>query len=342
MAGVSLASPLGGLVERAVSSRAFALTGWPVLRIPVTASDADSIEKYLATCLGTEVRVGVLLGTRRANQKPVLQVFDRSGALIAYAKVGHNALTAALVEREAEALTTISRLAPRSFQAPRVLHLGQWSGLEVLVISPLSTNRRHAVPGAVRLAAMREVAHLTDTTESPLTASAFWSRVRADARRLADRPRGDRFLGTIEALEQRHGADVVPMGAWHGDWGGWNMGMGEGGLKLWDWERFGDGVPIGFDAVHYAAQEVQPGRRDTARQERRFFAGVSELLESLGVDRTRHDLTVELYLLDVALRYEDALTLGPLPTLEARTSWALSLLEGLVHGHQEAQTRGRR
>ena len=29
-----LAGPVGGLVERAVSSRAFALTGWPVLRIP--------------------------------------------------------------------------------------------------------------------------------------------------------------------------------------------------------------------------------------------------------------------------------------------------------------------
>jgi hypothetical protein len=339
---ISFAGPVGGLVERAVASRAFALAGWPMLRIPVSDPGADSIESYLGRFLETEVRVGVLLGTRRANQKPVLQVFDRDGELVAYAKVGHNELTAALVQRETESLTTLSRLGARSFEVPRVLHHGQWSGLEVLLISPLSTDRRRPVPPGARLAAMREVARLNGTTESPLAASAFWARIHASADGLGERPRRGRLLGAIEAIERRHGSEGVTLGAWHGDWGNWNMGMGDRGLKLWDWERFDVDVPVGFDAVHYAAQEVQPGRRDATRQEASFVRGVSEQLGSLGVDRARHDLTLQLYLLEIAIRYEDALTLGPLPALEARTAWVLSLLEGLVHDDHDTVTGGRR
>ncbi len=64
---------------------------------------ADSIENHLAGVLGTEVRVGVMLGPRRVNQKPVLQIFGLDGTL-GYAKVGHNALTAALVRHEADSL----------------------------------------------------------------------------------------------------------------------------------------------------------------------------------------------------------------------------------------------
>src|SRR5262249_34265414 len=160
--------------------------------------------------------------------------------------------------------TEIHRLAPRSFEVPRVLHHGQWSGLEVLLISPLPTERRQVVPAGVRIAAMREVAHLAGTTESPLSSSAFLSRLRDEAERLADRPNGARLLASIETIEQRHGADVVSLGAWHGDWGTWNMGMDGSALKVWDWERFTTDVPVGFDAVHFAAQAVQPGRRDAA------------------------------------------------------------------------------
>ena len=64
------------------------------LRVAAPDADADSIETHLAERLGTDVRVGVLLGTRRANQKPVLQVFARDGRSLGYAKIGHNDLTA--------------------------------------------------------------------------------------------------------------------------------------------------------------------------------------------------------------------------------------------------------
>ena len=108
-----------GLLERSVQSRAFPLARWPMLRVPGRDPSASSVETHLARHFGTPVRVGVLLGTRRVNQKPVLQVFDLGGRLLGYAKVGHNELTAALVRREAAALASIEAQAPRWFRVPR-------------------------------------------------------------------------------------------------------------------------------------------------------------------------------------------------------------------------------
>jgi hypothetical protein len=336
-----LAGPMGRLLERSVDSRAFALARWPMLRVLTTDPSADSIENHLAGCLGTEVRVGVLLGTRRVNQKPVLQVFDLDGRLRGFAKVGHNDLTAALVRREADSLGTVGGRDPRSFRVPRLLHHGQWTGLEVLVISSLATDPRPRVTRAARLSAMRELAHLGDTTSLPLAGSGFWARLRSATERLCDEPDGSRLEAAAGAIEQRHGRDPVSLGGWHGDWGRWNMAMGDGILQLWDWERYDPEVPIGFDGLHFIAQRVRPGERDERRQEESFLRSVPETLGELGVDSAQHHLTLRLYLLEIAVRYVDALTHGATPALRRRTSWVLSLLERLPEHRPLASWKGR-
>jgi hypothetical protein len=321
--------PLRSLLETSVRSRAFALARWPMLRVPSTEPGADSIESYLAECFGTEVRVGVMLGTRRVNQKPVLQVFDLTGRLRGYAKVGSNRLTAGLVRREARSLKEVGGQSPQTFQLPRLLHHGQWSGLEILVISPLSTDPRQRVPAATRLAAMREVARLGGTTEQPLGGSSFWERTQLSSDLLSEEWEGLRLQSAVRAIGETHAPDRLRFGGWHGDWGRWNMGMGEGVLKLWDWERYEADVPIGFDALHFAAQSVRPGERHDRRQEVTFLRGAPEALARLGVPSDQHDLVLRLYLLSTAARYVEALTHGGTPVLRRRTTWVLSLLERL-------------
>jgi hypothetical protein len=49
-------------------------------------------------------------------------------------------------------------------------------------------------------------------------------------------------------------ADTLRFGAWHGDLTPWNMATLRDTICVWDWERFSRGVPLGFDAVHYAFQ----------------------------------------------------------------------------------------
>jgi hypothetical protein len=330
----TLVEPARSLIERSVRSSAFAFARWPMLRVPATDPSADSIERHLAHCFGTEVRVGVLLGTRRVNQKPVLQVFDLDGGLRGYAKIGHNDLTAALVRREAAALGSMSEHRTRSFQAPRLIHHDRWAGLEVLVISPLTTEPRHEVLRSARVAAMVEVAHLAGTIRRPLGESGFWDRLRNSTELLRKEPDGEHLQAAVREVEETHHADPVCFGGWHGDWGRWNMGMGGGALKLWDWERYDQQVPIGFDGLHFDAQSVRPGDRDEHRQEKAFLRSVSATLAELGVPVSQHDLTLRLYLLEIAVRYVDALAHGATPALRRRTSWVLSLLGRLsAHPH---------
>jgi hypothetical protein len=339
-------SPLEGpvriLLQHSVRSRAIALTRWPVLRVAASDSGADSIERHLADCFGTQVRVGVQLGTRRANQKPVLQVFDMEGRLLAYAKVGHNELTAALVRREADALAAVGARDPRSFRVPRVLQHRRWSGLEVLVISALTTQRRDRVSPAVRRVAMNEVAHLSGTTQAPLAETGYWGRIRSIVERLAVADHTDQLRVAVEAVESGHGTDLVELGSWHGDWGRWNMGMHGGVLQLWDWERFDAEVPMGFDGLHFAAQCVRPGRGDQRTEQLDFVRSVPGALSELGVPPARHDLTLRLYLVEMATRYVDALTHGDTPALRRRIGWVLSLLTQVLGEPEPTPTGGRR
>ena len=337
----SLAGPARRLLERTVGSPAFALTHWPVLRVDAAHGPADSIEHHLAGCFGTLVRVGVVLGTRRVNQKPVLQIFDIHGRLRGYAKIGHNDLTAELIRHEAAALATVGSRRPVTFRVPEVVHHGQWSGLEVLVLSALTTSGPAKISPAVRSAAMREVADLTCTGDARLAGSGFWARLRADADRLADQPAGRRLGAAAAALERTHGDELVALGGWHGDWADWNMGVGDGVLKVWDWERFDPQVPLGFDGLHHAAQRVRPGEGDEQRQEETFLAGAGEMLAELGVEPGRHDLTLRLYLLEISVRYVDALRHGATPALTRRTEWTLALLERLLAAPQAALVEGR-
>jgi len=322
-----IAAPVRGLLERSVQSRAFSLVGWPMLRVPGTDPGADSIENQLAQHFGTEVRVGVLLGTRRVNQKPVLQIFDLEGRLQGYAKVGHNDLTAALVRREAASLAAIGAQSPRWFRVPHLVHHGQWGGLEILVTSPLIAEPgQRTVPRSARVNAMLEVAGLEGTRTALLTHTGFWARLRDAVALLSSEPDGGRLQGLADAIETHHGSDTVRLGGWHGDWSRWNMNLRDGIVQIWDWERYDPEVPMGFDGLHFAAHAIRAGHGDLQRQEAEFLSRVPTSLHELGVRPGQHDLTLRLYLLSISVRYVDALTHSATPALRRRTAWALSLL----------------
>jgi hypothetical protein len=188
---------------------------------------------------------------------------------------------------------------------------------------------------------MRELARLTGTTESTLVASRYWTRLRADAAQLSDEPDGRRLVKAADTIERCHGAETLEIGAWHGDWGHWNMGVGRGVLQVWDWERFDDAVPVGFDGLHFLAERVRPGEREERRQEDEFHRSVSRTLSELGVRVDHHDLTLSLYLLEMAVRYVRSLRFDATPALKRRTNWVMSLLEHRPKLAQPPLVKGR-
>jgi hypothetical protein len=136
-----------------------------------------------------------------------------------------------------------------------------------------------------------------------------------------------RLAGSLQRVVATWGSTPVEMGAWHGDWGHWNMAVNEGSLALWDWERFGQPVPIGFDGLHFLAQAVRPHAADRDRQERDFLAAVPEELDRFGVPASSHEVSLLLYLVEVGVRYATDLNHPSGEHVRRRLEWALQLLE---------------
>jgi hypothetical protein len=289
----------------------------PITRLTVTPEPAG-IEAYLAARLSGLVRIGVLLGPPRANAKPVLQVFDESGATVAFAKLGFTALTAALVDNEAAALALLGRSAPSTFSAPALLSHGRWRGTPVLVQAALALSQSDLAPVKPPLPVMAEIATLSGISEQRLEGSAFLAASHPGPQTSWQEIDLQPFRRLHAALGSAGSCDF---GSCHGDFGPWNMATDGGVVEVWDWERFAAAVPVGFDAAHYRTQEafarsVEPGAAWIS-----MVDDVSNLLTTLGLDPDRASISAGCYLLAICARYRNDAADDPTPTLRRRMRW---------------------
>lgn len=273
------------------------------IRITHPGVTRDSIEQHLSGILGTEVVVGLGVGTLRANQKPILQVFDRRGRCVAYVKVGDSDLTAGLVRQEGANLAELARHDWKLLEIPALVHLGHWNGLELLVISALDTAVRPGAGALLQppLAPLDELYDRYHEGTAALSTTAYWQDLRDTADRVDDLLQRASYTEALQRIERSHGDEPVRLTAWHGDFAPWNLGHRGGRLQLWDWERFATGVPAGLDRVHYVVHT-------SARA-----AGFSDAVldNALTSPYTRHpncpepaqDLLAGLYLASLAARY---------------------------------------
>lgn len=305
----------------------------PVRRIVSSRGDAlASVEGYVRAHLPEADAVGVLLGPPRANAKPVLRVFDKSGRTIAYGKVGHNVLTAELVRHESAVLAELAHRALVHVEPPAVLHTGRWRDVEILLLGPLAPGRDTRPSWQAPLAAMYEVAELDDELPGQVGESAYLADLRA---RAADLPTVAELLRRV--VDQT--ADVeLHYGRWHGDWAPWNMGGGSTRVPLWEWERSSRGVPRGFDIAHFVMQHQF---RDGASPS----LAAAALLESTGPALQRWyprpdqvSATVLLYLCEILARY--AADCGPAtsPSLRHRIATIETVLLLVTDGRIPKET----
>jgi hypothetical protein len=275
------------------------------------------IKEHLQKVLGRDaLEMAVKFDAPRPHRKPTLQILGTDGEVLAYVKVGWNALTRQLVQTEAKALEGLMGLpSPPSFEVPRVIHADRWRSLHLLVIAPLATTPRERGASLLRtppIGATRELAQLGATRRGALERSYWWAQVR---RRLA---RAEAALGTRSALsdaarrlEQRYGESELSFGFWHGDWVPANMCAAKGRLSVWDWERSGPLAPVGLDAIHFeyqAALSIE-GLSPTNAAER-LLDGSSSSLTDIGVSETLRPALLSLHLMEMALRFEEARAAG--------------------------------
>lgn len=277
-------------------------------RLRVTAPRGDvpaSLPAHLGILLGQEVAVGMHLGPPRANRKPVLQVLDRGGRTLAYAKLGVDTLTDGLVAQEAAALAALSAADVPGVRAPSLLHAGEWRGHRLLVQAALPVWAARRPLTRERLCgAVTAVASVGRVDDVPLGASPYWRQLTDRVSRLPEGGAATEVHRLVERLH-RSAADVrLSFGASHGDWTRWNMASVDGGLLVWDWERYRPDVPVGADLLHFGLQDDLVTRRDDpATSARRMVDGAVEELRPLGLTAPAARLTALLYAVDLAVRY---------------------------------------
>jgi hypothetical protein len=175
------------------------------------------------------------------------------------------------------------------------------------------------------------VAEVRGLHRAPLGESSYWKMVRErsrDASGVLPPDLARRVDALCDAVEARHGDLDLEFGTWHGDWSPWNMCTAGGRLLVWDWERFTDDVPRGFDLLHYGMQDslVRHGTspRDAAEA---CVSGAPATLAALGEQPAPAELVAALYLLTLGIRYEQdgqEEAGSPLGRLE---TWLLPTLE---------------
>ena len=262
-------------------------------------SGEASLVDVLSEHFGTAVDVALGVGAQRANQKPVLQVFDGRGQCLAFAKVGLSPLAQDLVAAEHDALTRLAHGRHTTFDQPRVLALLEWDDLPVLVLSPMPTPwLRRGSADALPVAPMLEVAEFAGLVPHLAGDLSFFRPDPADG----DGTLAERYHRALEAVADRYGDVEVTVGTWHGDWGPWNMAWTRGLLHLWDWERFATGAPLGLDALHFRLQP-RLRRLDTAVTADELLAAARDAVRPLPVPPAQVPAVLVAYLSAITRRY---------------------------------------
>jgi hypothetical protein len=277
-------------------------------RLRVTVPDAErelvtSLQAEVGRVLGRAVVLSLGVGTPRANRKPVLQAISSDGEALAFVKLGDTAVTRELLRAEAGALGRLAERPPAVLRVPRALHLGEWNGIELLVQSalrtpPYLTHRRSSVPHA----AMRALVSAFDAGRGPALDSPAWRRIVTAPAEVTDPARAALFAAAVTSAADRLEGVVLAQGAWHGDWTPWNMAWVRDEVRIWDWERFAEGVPVGFDALHYALA-ARARRRPWDEALSTTLRDASRLVAPLGVPAAEGGAVALLYLLDLCRRY---------------------------------------
>ncbi len=288
---VAIASGLGRLVgERRV------LTARPGDRV---------LLDHLSTALGEPGLV--FAGTDRPCRDfvtPVLQLFAPGGRCVGFAKLGWDGVTRRMIDAEADALRRVRAASPAGVRVPEVLWHGTWQGLTVMVTAPMPTDiRRLPRRARVPVEPLAEIAAVDGgVVATPIAASDYLRDAVETGFRAATLGRRD-VLQRAERTESEFGPVSLTFGRWHGDWVPWNLGRTRESLFAWDWAYSAPAVPLGFDALHFAAlpEEVLGG---ASRSEAATHAVEvsTPALRALGLDAEQVRAVAALHRLELELR----------------------------------------
>jgi hypothetical protein len=249
--------PIARLVKRLLTWGLRTGLAQPILRHRVKLPNG-TLREIAGPAVGyDDVSIAVSLGTRGPNQKPALQIMDRDGRVLAYAKIGWNNRTIASIRNEEEALRGLEAERFQTAVVPYVLHAGELpeNGNYMLVQSTATELR----PGNGMEPDNRHVQFLADLHRLK---PAFGQLPSPGLDDVAEIMRNGLhyYAHLIEWAREYCGQyNRVPLGPGHGDFTPWNIrAAADGKILVFDWETFESCVPACWDLFHLlVAGEVE-------------------------------------------------------------------------------------
>jgi hypothetical protein len=237
-------------------------------------------------------------GTDSPHRKLAVQVMDRAGGLMGFAKVTRNSQVARLLEHESIMLRRARALDLHSAHIPKVLFHGNTAAGALLVTDTLKTARTpaatHLTP--VHHAFLEELARKTSGGQPLLgrnLASHYAERLAHCASRLEPEWH-DRIVKAIALLE-RHGDTRFPAVLAQGDFTPWNTFLVEDRLYVFDWEYAQSRQVRGTDLVHFVLNQPELRSQSAGDKLRAALAAMQDRYE--GAHQFAARLTVLAYLL---------------------------------------------
>ncbi|MBM6402708.1 hypothetical protein JQN72_00420 [Phycicoccus sp. CSK15P-2] len=271
-------------------------------RVALTGA-GQGIDGALAEVFGHPVVTGMFLGPPRANRKPVLQVLDAAGRVVGFAKVGITPLAAALAAREAETLRILGSADLGVVDPPRLLAELEWDGLPVVVQSALPVwEQGPGLDHELFREAIRDIADTGPRWNGQWRDCAYRGTLRERVAAVEDPELRALAAGV---LDSRVPDDLeLSTGAWHGDLSAFNAATTAARRVLvWDWERYEQGVPVGFDALHHVFLPMLRERSPRVEPAVALLHRAPSLLGPLGVGPSAAAGVATLYLAELAARF---------------------------------------
>jgi len=199
----------------------------------------DAIEAGIGRSIGS---FGVTLGPRRANRKPVLQLFDAAGDTVGFAKIAVDDFTSEMVARESTWIARAAASGDPALRVPEPLWVGDFDSRPISVIGASWALRRRPRETRPSPSLVRAIHRLSAPRRTSVGDS-------SPALALRGGPCATARLA-IELASERL-AHPALIGAWHGDLTPWNLLSTRDGRVAIDWETAEDGHPLGADALHH-------------------------------------------------------------------------------------------
>jgi len=194
-----------------------------------------------------DIAIAVSLGTPGPNQKPTIQIMDRAGRILGYAKAGRSERAIASIQGEEQALRRLETAQFSTAVLPRLLDAGWADDNYVLVQSscPRARESQTIVPDGRHVCFLAELQGLHPSyRELPFPDDAELAEMRLAGFHY--------YAHLIESARTRwcdRGAFLS--GPAHGDFTPWNIRSGGAALFVFDWEAFDERTPAGWDLFHF-------------------------------------------------------------------------------------------